>query len=87
MRTPAGAQSGVSLVEVLVAVTVGSLLMVGAAAVVGAGLPRIQAVGDRVRSVMEEVQEQQHLIRQANSDPGSFDWQGQAPAVRRLTEP
>jgi type II secretory pathway component PulJ len=76
-----------TLVEVLVAVTVGSLLMVGAAVVAEAGLPRIQAVGDRMRNVMEEVQEQQRLIRQANSDPGSFDWQGRDPAVRRLTEP
>jgi Tfp pilus assembly protein PilV len=76
-----------SLVEVLVALSVGSLLMVGAVALLGTGLSRIQSAGDRVRIAMESVELQQRLIRQANSEPQTVDWQNQVPGLRRLVEP
>lgn len=87
MRAPTASQSGMSLVEVVVALTIGSMLMLSAAAVAGAGLPRMHAVGERVRTAMEQVEEQSRLMRQANSDPVLFDWQGQASPMRRLIEP
>jgi prepilin-type N-terminal cleavage/methylation domain-containing protein len=86
-RRDGGSETGMSLVEVLIALSVGSVLMVGAAALLGAGVPRIHAAGERVRVAMESVDHQQRLIREANSDPESFDWEDLGQGIRRLVEP
>jgi type II secretory pathway component PulJ len=83
----ADSDTGASLVEVMVAISLGSILILGATAIIGSGVPRIAAAGDRVRVVMESFETQQRLVREANSDPGSFDWHAHAPQIRRLVEP
>ena len=83
----ADSDTGASLVEVMVAISLGSILILGATAIIGSGVPRIAAAGDRVRIAMERGETQQRLVREANSDPGSFAWEDHAPQVRRLAEP
>ncbi len=63
---------GMSLLEVVVSIAVSSLLMLGAATLVGSGLSPIISSGDRVREVMDRyeiVQRQTRDVRIFGSEP------------------
>jgi prepilin-type N-terminal cleavage/methylation domain-containing protein len=63
---------GMSLLEVVVSTAVASLLMLGAATLVGAGLGPIISAGDRVKEVVDRyeiVQRQTREARTSRSEP------------------
>jgi prepilin-type N-terminal cleavage/methylation domain-containing protein len=65
-------ERGMSLLEVVVATAVASLLMLGAATLVGAGLGPITSAGDRVKEVVDRyeiVQRQTRDARTSRTEP------------------
>jgi prepilin-type N-terminal cleavage/methylation domain-containing protein len=71
-----GGESGMSLVEVLVAMTVAGVVMLAAATLLRAGLDPIQNAGFRAREAVQLYETQRMLTRDANGlSQSSVSWE------------